>query len=83
MSDICDKSFGLTMMKIADEYVRIKKIKFNSTTSKERIKEIETFMKTDEFKEYATKRIPEIVKETPIFTVAEFENGKIKSIREE
>lgn len=61
------------MLKVAEEFVGLKKIKFNSTTFIERMKEIENIMKTNEFKEYAKKRIPEIVNETPIFTVIKFE----------
>lgn len=58
MCETCNKAFVNTIMKIADEYVGIEKIKFNSTNGKERIEEIKKFMATDKFKEYAAKRIP-------------------------
>ncbi len=74
MCETCDKEYLKTLWKIANEFANSKKLE---------IKNFKNFMLTDEFKQYAAKRIPEIVKETPIFTVAEFENGKIKSIKEE
>lgn len=74
MCEICHQSFLHTMLKIADEYAGIKGIKVK------KLEDIKEFMKTDEFIKYAEKRIPEIVKETPIFKVIEYEDGKIKNI---
>lgn len=83
MCEACNAAFKSTMMKILSEYVELKEIKFTSTNFKERTKEFDSIMKTDEFTKYAKKRIPEIVNETPVFSVFEkTDNGNYKHTKD-